>query len=227
MRENIDILMVEDDAEIALLLSDYLKNYGMSVDVCHDPRETLHRLDNKAYDLLVLDLTLPHLDGLSVCEMVNNHCDIPIIISSARDHISDKVLALEKGADDYLPKPYDTRELVARIQAVLRRRSSEDSSELLAFDDFSIDESRMVISHEGSVLDLTVAEYGLLHLFLKRRGMVLSRDDILDNVKGMNWESGERSIDVIVSRLRLKLHDTPRNAKYIESIRGIGYRMKL
>lgn len=225
MVENISIFMVEDDKEIALLLSDYLLGFGMSVDVCDDPREALKTLEKNSYDLMVLDLTLPHIDGLTVCEMVTNKFDIPIIISSARDHISDKVLALEKGADDYLPKPYDPRELVARVQAVLRRNSGSESTQ--EFSDFKIDEASMTISHKTQAMDLTVAEYGLMHLFLKRRGMVLSRDDILDNVEGMNWESGERSIDVIVSRLRLKLQDSSRNSKYIESIRGIGYRMKL
>ncbi len=225
MGDRIDIIMVEDDREIALLLSDYLKGYGMDVDVCPDPKDAIERLSSKKYSLVVLDLTLPGMDGLVLCERLSSSFDTPIIISSARDHISDKVLALEKGADDYLPKPYDPRELVARIQAVLRRKSGTDTID--RFDDFGIDESRMVISHHDQPLDLTVAEYGLLYLFLKRRGMVLSRDDILDNVKGMNWESGERSIDVIVSRIRQKLGDTPRAPKYIESIRGIGYRMKL
>ncbi len=225
MIEDVSILMVEDDKEIALLLSDYLNGFGMNVDVCDDPREVLKTLEKNKYDLMVLDLTLPHIDGLTLCEMVNNKFDLPIIISSARDHISDKVLALEKGADDYLPKPYDPRELVARIQAVLRRNSGTENTQ--EFSDFKIDEGSMTISHKNQVMDITVAEYGLMHLFLKRRGMVLSRNDILDNVEGMNWESGERSIDVIVSRLRIKLEDSSRNSQYIESIRGIGYRMKL
>ena len=225
MSEIVNILMVEDDAEISLLLSDYLKAFKMDVDVCNDPRETIKMLEAKKYDLLILDLTLPHMDGLTVCELVRNSFTIPIIISSARMHISDKVLALEKGADDYLPKPYDPRELVARIQAILRRKSGIESVD--TFDDFVINESQMTIAHEGIKLDLTIAEYGLLNLFLKRRGIVLSREDILDNTEGMNWESGERSIDVIVSRLRFKLNDNPKAPKYIESIRGIGYRMKL
>ena len=225
MEEELNVFMVEDDPELAELLTVYLTNYNIHVDVCNDPFKALPRLDEKNYDLVILDLTLPGMDGLTLCEMICNKHNIPLIISSARNNISDKVLALEKGADDYLPKPYDPRELVARIHAVLRRKTPEMSN--VAYEDFSIDEKRMVITHKGEELTLTVAEYGLLVILLKQRGMVLSRDDILDKVTGMNWESGERSIDVIISRLRHKLGDSSRNPEYIESIRGVGYRMKL
>ena len=225
MEEHLDIFMVEDDPELAELLTVYLKNYHIYVEVCSDPLKALPRLDEKTYDLVILDLTLPGMDGLTLCEMICNKHSIPVIISSARNNISDKVLALEKGADDYLPKPYDPRELVARIHAVLRRKIPDAKDE--QHDDFMIDEKRMVIAHKSEVLDLTVAEYGLLVILLKQRGMVLSRDDILDKVTGMNWESGERSIDVIISRLRHKLGDSSRSPEYIESIRGVGYRMKL
>ena len=208
MDENIHILMVEDDPVLAELLYDYLTNCNISVDVNPDPTTVLAQLDEKHYDLVILDLTLPKMDGLFLCEKISDAHDIPIIISSARDQVSDKVLGLEKGADDYIPKPYDPRELVARIHAMLRRKKSSTS-------------------HLGSPLELTVAEYGVLALFLDQRGIVLNRATILDGVEGLNWESDERSIDVIISRLRSKLNDNPRSPKYIESIRGIGYRMKL
>ncbi len=220
--------MIEDDPVLAELLCNYLDNCNISVDVNADPTTVMEQLEKESYDLIILDLTLPKMDGLFLCEQISNAHDIPIIISSARDQVSDKVLGLEKGADDYLPKPYDPRELVARIQAMLRRKKSTSTHpEEEHYDDFTVDSAKMTIAHLDSPLELTVAEYGVLSLFLKQRGMVLSRSAILDGVEGLNWESDERSIDVIISRLRSKLNDTPRSPKYIESIRGIGYRMKL
>jgi two-component system OmpR family response regulator len=228
MNKDVHILMVEDDPVLAELLCNYLANCDISVEVNSDPTTVMAQLDDKTFDLIILDLTLPKMDGLFLCEQISNAHDIPIIISSARDEVSDKVLGFEKGADDYLPKPYDPRELVARIQAMLRRnKGSSSNTEEENFDDFSIDQAKMIIYHQGTPLELTVAEYGVLSLFLRQRGMVLNRGSILDGVEGLNWESDERSIDVIISRLRSKLNDTPRSPKYIESIRGIGYRMKL
>lgn len=228
MNEDVHILMIEDDPVLAELLCDYLANCNISVEVNSDPTTVMDQLEEKTFDLIILDLTLPKMDGLFLCEQISNAHDIPIIISSARDEVSDKVLGFEKGADDYLPKPYDPRELVARIQAMLRRnKGSLSNTEEESFDDFSIDQAKMIIYHQGKPLELTVAEYGVLSLFLRQRGMVLNRGAILDGVEGLNWESDERSIDVIISRLRSKLNDTPRSPKYIESVRGIGYRMKL
>lgn len=225
MKTDIHILMVEDDLVLAELLSNYLINCGIGVEVNSDPTTVIEHLKKTNFDLIILDLTLPKMDGLFLCEKISSSFDIPIIISSARDEVSDKVLGLEKGADDYLPKPYDPRELVARIQAMLRRKKNSLSEEE-NYADFKVDKAKMIIYHEDSPLELTVAEYGILSLFLKQRGMVLSRGAILDGVQGLSWESDERSIDVIVSRLRSKLFDNPRAPKYIESIRGIGYRMK-
>lgn len=228
MNNKISLLMVEDDVVLAELLSDYLTNSNIDVEINSDPTTVIKHLEKKHFDIIILDLTLPKMDGLFLCEKISNAYDTPIIISSARDQVSDKVLGLEKGADDYLPKPYDPRELVARIQAMLRRKkNSSYSVSEENYGDFKMDESKMHISHNANRLELTVAEYGILSLFLKQQGMVLSRGTILDGVEGLSWESDERSIDVIISRLRSKLGDNPRSPKYIESIRGIGYRMKL
>lgn len=228
-QEDIRVLMVEDDEILAELISDYLQNCGITVEVKSDPTTVIEYLKQTAFDLIILDLTLPKMDGLFLCEKISDAFDVPIIISSARDEVSDKVLGLEKGADDYLPKPYDPRELVARINAMLRRKKSSTSSSSVKeeiFGDFKIDKSKMVIYHKDSALDLTVAEYGVLSFFINQRGIVLSRGTILDAVEGLSWESDERSIDVIISRLRSKLFDNPRSPTYIESIRGVGYRMK-
>lgn len=221
------VLMVEDDPVLAELLSNYLDNCNMSVEINSDPTTVLEQLEDTSFDIIILDLTLPKMDGLFLCEKISNSYDIPIIISSARGEVSDKVLGLEKGADDYIPKPYDPRELVARIQALLRRnKNSSKNIDEEDFTEFKVDKAKMLITHNNNLLNLTVAEYGILYFLLKQRGIVLDRGTILDNVEGLNWESDERSIDVIISRLRSKLGDTPRSPKYIESIRGIGYRLK-
>jgi two-component system OmpR family response regulator len=228
MNKNISLLMVEDDPVLAELLSDYLRNSNIDVEINADPTTVISHLEKKHFDIIILDLTLPKMDGLFLCEKISSSFDIPIIISSARDQVSDKVLGLEKGADDYLPKPYDPRELTARIQAMLRRNKNNSlTSTKEEYGDFKIDEAKMLIYNNDILIDLTVAEFGILSLFLKQRGIVLSRGAILDAVEGLNWESDERSIDVIVSRIRSKLNDSPRSPKYIESIRGVGYRMIL
>ena len=218
--------MVEDDLVLAELISDYLDNANMETIVYGDPTAILSLLENQKFDIIILDLTLPKMDGLFLCEQIVESYETPIIISSARGGVSDKVLGLEKGADDYIAKPYDPRELVARIHAQLRRKKNNSVGKEVLFGEFSVDRAKMIICHNNLALELTVAEYGILLLFLEERGRVLSRATILDSVEGMNWESDERSIDVIISRIRNKLGDTPRQPKYIESIRGIGYRMK-
>jgi len=227
MNREANILMIEDDPVLAELLCNFLSNSNMIVTVNPDPTTVISQLEEISFDVIILDLTLPKMDGLFLCEKISNSFDTPIIISSARGEVSDKVLGLEKGADDYIPKPYDPRELVARIQALLRRnKTTTTNSDEENYTDFKVDKAKMLIFHNDKLLDLTVAEYGILYFLLKQRGIVLDRGTILDNVEGLNWESDERSIDVIISRLRSKLGDIPRSPKYIESIRGIGYRLK-
>lgn len=226
MKEKTDILIIEDDRDLSLMLSDYLINSDYTVEIIHDPTTVINHLKNHSYKIILLDLSLPKMDGLSLCELIRKEHTLPIIIMSARSNVSDKVLGLEKGADDYIPKPFDTRELIARIQVQLRRISTTiDASESFEDHEFKCNKTTMKIHFKGSPLDLTVAEFGILKLFLMNRGIVFSREQILDNVDGMNWSSGDRSIDVIISRLRTKLDDNPKNPKYFESIRGVGYRM--
>lgn len=226
MNNKTDILIVEDDLDLSDMLASYLINSNYTVDIINDPLKVLDRLHNYSYKIILLDLTLPKMDGLVLCELIRKKHSLPIIIMSARDHVSDKVLGLERGADDYLPKPFDTRELIARIQVQLRRVSSTITTEI-SFEDheFKCDKTTMKIHFKNKPLDLTVAEFGVLKLFLLNRGIVFSREQILDSVEGMNWSSGDRSIDVIISRLRTKLSDNPKNPTYFESVRGIGYRM--
>jgi two-component system OmpR family response regulator len=209
--------MIEDDLEITELLSRFLAKYNMHVNGIQTPSSALNALKIDHYDLIILDLSLPEIDGLELCKIIRKSYDTPIIISTARGDLSDKVMGLELGADDYLPKPYEPRELVARIQTVLRRYKTVES--IHKDGDFSIDEDKMQIKKDDEILELTLAEYEILSLFIKKIGIVISRDFIANNVDAIGWESSDRSIDVIVSRIRQKI-----GSDYIKTIRGVGYK---
>lgn len=217
------ILMIEDDLELAEILTEYLEPFGYEIETEDDPFKALSILKLKPYDLVILDLTLPGMDGLEVCEAIRERQDIPIIISSARSDVTDKVNALELGADDYLPKPYDPRELEARISSVLRRYAAKTEAKHVEehHSDFKLDEGAMQIMYKGRALDLTNAEYGILAFMIKKEGMVVSREDIILNVNAINEDSSNKSIDVMVGRIRNKLGDK----SLIESVRGIGYKL--
>ncbi|MGL2758593.1 acid response regulator transcription factor ArsR, partial [Helicobacter pylori] len=177
--------------------------------------------------LLLLDLTLPNLDGLEVCRRISKQKHIPIIISSARSDVEDKIKALDYGADDYLPKPYDPKELLARIQSLLRRsHKKEEVSEPGDANIFRVDkDSREVYMHEKK-LDLTRAEYEILSLLISKKGYVFSRESIAIESESINPESSNKSIDVIIGRLRSKIEKNPKQPQYIISVRGIGYKLE-
>ncbi len=217
------ILMIEDDPEIAELLTNYLIKYNMQISNYQSPLLGINALERDRYDLIILDLTLPNMDGLDVCKTISSKYEIPIIISSARSDVSDKILGLQLGADDYLPKPYDPRELVARIQTVLRRYNKQTDQPVSG--EFKLDDKLMTIYKNEAELQLTRAEYEILSLFIKKSGYAISREYIADNIDSIHFESSERSIDVIVSRIRQKIGDNPKNPKYIQSIRGVGYKL--
>jgi len=186
-----------------------------------DPKIALSSLETDSYDLVILDLSLPVMDGLDVCKIIHEKYNTPIIISTARSNISDKMTGFSNGADDYLPKPYDLRELVVRIQSVLRRNNQNNIS---VKSEFMIDSSKMTISQNSKVLDLTLAEFEILKLLLNKRQIAISREYISDNIEVLNWDSSDKSIDVIISRIRHKIGDSVKTPKYIKSIRGIGYK---
>lgn len=215
--------MIEDDLELAEILTEFLEQYDFVVTTEDDPFKALSILKLEPFDAVILDLTLPGMDGLEVCEAIRARQNIPIIISSARSDVTDKITALELGADDYLPKPYDPRELEARIHSVLRRydATSAATAAAEAMSDFTLDESAMQICYKNRVLEFTNAEYGILAYMIKKQGTVVSREDLIHNVSAINEDSSNKSIDVMMGRIRNKLGDKT----LIESIRGIGYKL--
>ncbi len=215
------ILMVEDDEDIATMLKSFLESRQKDVHVVSSATAALNVLGIDHYDLIILDLTLPEIDGLELCRQIRSQIDTPIIISSARSDINDKVVAFDHGADDYLPKPYEPRELIARINSVMRRYRKTD---VTSHSDFEFFQLRRSISKKGKFLDLTQAEYELMALFIQYPGRALSRDFLANNAEAISYESSPRTIDVIINRLRSKIEEDPKNPHYIKSVRGYGYR---
>jgi len=215
--------MVEDDEQIASLLEEYLRRYGLEVLSVTTPSVALEKLTIEQYDLILLDLGLPQMDGLELCKIIKHlYPNIPIIISTARSDVGDKVVAFDVGADDYIAKPYEPRELVARIQAIIKRYQTFSTT--LLEEIFQVDKVKMQISMNATHLELTQAEYEIFALLLERKHQVTSREFIVNSVDAIGWESSDRSIDVIIGRVRHKIGDDPKNPKYIRSIRGVGYK---
>lgn len=213
--------MIEDDPEFSLFLGEYLAKYNIKITNFEDPFLGLSSGVDK-YDLLILDLTLPGMDGLEVCEEVSRKYDIPIIISSARSDATDKIMGLQIGADYYLPKPYDPKEMYAVIQSLFRRIKKNNKP--LSTSDFTYDDSSFKITFKEKELQLTHAEYEVMFCLLKNKNAVVSREQIVNECDSLS-DSYSKSLDVIISRLRLKLNDDSKNPKYLHSVRGIGYKL--
>ena len=222
----VQVAMIEDDTELAEVLTQYLLTFNIQVTNYEDPFIGLSSIGLKKYDLIILDLTLPGLDGLEVCQELLKKHDIPIIISSARSDITDKVTALQLGADDYLPKPYDPRELEIRIKTILRRVNKTSQPKQIKKENiFLYNEEKKVIAKNNIALKLTPAEFEILALFIQREGFVISREDIFDNVHYLNSDmENSSSLSVIINRLRNKIEDNTKEIKYLQTIRGMGYK---
>ena len=221
----IKIAMIEDDLELAEVLSLYLKQFNIEVVNFEEPFLALSSLKLQKFDLLILDLTLPGMDGLDVCKRVVDEFNIPIIISSARSDISDKVTALKLGADDYLPKPYDPRELEVRIRTILRRFNKSYEKESNIKKTFILDEEKKDITKDCISIKLTAAEFEILSLFIRREGFIVSRDDIFENSDILNSDyESSGSLAVIINRIRHKIEDNQKEPKYLQTIRGMGYK---
>ena len=218
-----NILLIEDDLDMQELLKDYLKNYEFEVSAYSDPIKALNELKKiKQYDLVVLDLMLPNMDGFDVCKKIRESSNIPIIISSARGNIGDKVAAFEYGADDYLAKPYEPKELIIRINAILRRITQKNTKRIVG--EFEIDENKMEILQDGDSLSLTPVEYEIFLLLLNNPDKVLSRESIAQYLGSNHTNLKDRAIDMHISNIRNKILDDSKTPRYIKSIWGVGYK---
>ncbi|HGZ71057.1 MAG TPA: response regulator transcription factor [Nitratifractor sp.] len=219
--DEIKVLIIEDDSELLMVLSMYLKKYGMKTECADDPYLGLSLLTQQDFDLVILDLTLPGIDGLDVIPKIREKSNIPIIISSARNDLTDKVIGLERGADDYMPKPYDPRELVTRIKTILRRTQPTVQEEKSG--SFTVDAQGHTIRFKEKTLELTAAEFDILHLLIVHKGSAISREQLLYDSEHIDDNSSIKNIDVIISRIRNKLAKIDDSKSYIKPVRGVGY----
>lgn len=217
------ILLIEDDHRLATMVADYLREAGFKVSALGSGTEAERALKRETFDAVILDLMLPDTDGLDVCRRVRMDSNIPILMLTARGDPFDRVVGLEIGADDYLPKPFEPRELLARLRAILRRRSQPEPSDVLRFGRLEIDRGSRRVRLEGEERPLTGYQFTLLLALAERAGRVLSRDILMDLTKGHALEDFDRSIDVHISRIRAAIEDDPKKPKRILTLRGAGY----
>ena len=219
------ILVVEDERQIAQIASDYLQRAGFSVLVSADGASAIDLVRARRPDLIVLDLGLPRIDGVQVARTLRAESAVPIIMLTARVEEDDRLLGLEVGADDYLTKPFSPRELVARVQAVLRRaRGTAPAGDLIRVGDLTFDLPRLKVTRAGEPLELTATEFQLLATLARHPGRVFTRAQLLDAVRGGEADSFERAIDTHIKNIRRKLEVDPRNPRYVETVYGLGYR---
>lgn len=222
------LLVVDDDRETLDLLSQYLGEQGFAVSCVEDGKAMDAWLAGNTADLVILDLMLPGEDGLSIARRLLRDCQLPIVIISARGEALDRIIGLEVGADDYLPKPFDPRELLARVRAVLRRTTTVSDPQpqvgkKYEFGLFSFEPDRRALYRGTSEVDLSRAEFDLLAFFIDHPNRVLSRDALMENLRGLDRDPFDRTIDVRVARLRHKIEDDPKNPQIIRTVWGVGY----
>ncbi|NRR29841.1 response regulator transcription factor [Oxalobacteraceae bacterium] len=219
------ILLVEDDPRLAEMLSEYLGQTGFRVSVAALGRAALEQLAAQPCDAVVLDLMLPDMDGLEVCRQLRAGSDVPVLMLTARGDAIDRIVGLEIGADDYLPKPFEPRELLARLRAILRRRVDGKRPEqaALRFGRLEIDAAAHTVRLDGAPCELTSYQFDLLLALAQNAGRVLSRDSLMELAKGEQFEAFDRSIDVHMSRIRAAVEDDPRKPRRIITVRGAGY----
>lgn len=219
------IVYIEDDAKLGRLTAKYLESHGLTVFLVSDPREGIAAVYRERPDAVLLDLMLPGMDGFEVCRELRSRLDVPIIMVTARDEEADRVMGLEGGADDYISKPFSSRELLARVRAQVRRARGRagPASPTLNRGPLQLDPSARRATLNGQELALTTYEFDLLMVFAERAGRVLTREQLVDLVRGSAEEAFDRSIDVHISHLRKKLGDDPKKPAILKTVRGVGY----
>lgn len=213
------LLLIDDDEKLAEPLQVYFSRFDLQLENETNPLEAIDRLRTERFELVVLDVMLPGIDGFETCRRIRQFSEIPIIMLTARGEVMDRVVGLELGADDYLPKPFEPRELVARIQNILKRSKESSHREQFEIRDIRIDLTKKLVQKNGKTIDITSTEFSLLALLIQNQDRVFSRDDIMNKLRGIDAELYSRAIDVLVSRLRHKLQ----RPELIRTIRGAGY----
>ena len=221
--ESYRILIIDDDAKLNALLTEYLQGFGHELISETTATAGRMRLRRELPDLLILDVMLPDTDGLTLCREFRAEYDLPIIMLTARGEVADRVMGLELGADDYVAKPFEPRELVARIQSVIRRARDRSNAEVLVCDGLRLETETRRVELDGNDVELTTMEFELLKGLMESRGRVLSRDHLIERLRGIDSDVYDRSIDMLISRLREKLGDQPRKPRFIRTVRMGGY----
>lgn len=221
----IKALLIDDDVRLAAMVRDYLGDNAFDVTVAHNGTDGLNLFDAKSFDLVVLDLMLPDIDGLEICRQMRTIKDVPILMLTAKGDPLDRIVGLELGADDYVPKPFEPRELLARMRAILRRgrREADSQGTILRFGQLEIDNDALEARINERRCDLTSYQFKLLQILAKGAGRVLTRDQIMNQLQGEDLEAYDRSIDVHISRLRSEIEDNPKEPRRILTVRGVGY----
>src|ERR1700680_4892717 len=226
------ILVIDDDVELCSLVSEYLRPEGFQVEAVHDGKAGLTRATSGDHLLVVLDVMLPGLNGFDVLRRIRDGSRIPVLLLTARGEDVDRIVGLEIGADDYLPKPFNPRELVARIRAILRRTQAGEKSaerledqipEVVQVGDIELDPATRIVRQNGKPIELTSVEFNLLHVLLREAGRVVTREHLVDAVLSRKFSPFDRSIDMHVSKVRKKLGDSDIGSDHIKTVRGVGY----
>jgi DNA-binding response OmpR family regulator len=228
MRKVDRILVIDDDVELCSLVGEYLEPEGFQIEALHDGERGVERALSGGHSLVVLDVMLPGMNGFNVLRRIRNTSKIPVLLLTARGEDVDRIVGLEIGADDYLPKPFNPRELVARIRAILRRthtgeKAEEQIPDVLRVGDIELDPATRLVRQNGKPVELTSVEFNLLHVLLGEAGRVVTRERLADAVLGRKFSPFDRSIDMHVSKVRRKLGDSDNSADHIKTVRGVGY----
>jgi DNA-binding response OmpR family regulator len=221
--EHYDILIIDDDVDLNALLTEYLQGFGHTLRSATTAAAGREQLRRELPDLLILDVMLPDSNGLELCREFRAEYDLPVIMLTARGETADKVMGLELGADDYVHKPFEPRELVARIQSVIRRSKEHSSNATMVCDGLRLETETQRVELDGNGIELTTMEFELLKDLMKSRGRVLSRDHLIERLRGFDADVYDRSVDMLVSRLREKLGDNPKKPRFIRTVRLSGY----
>jgi len=220
-----NILVIDDDSQLTTLLDEFFSSFNYNVITKNNPINGIEYLENNNVNIIILDIMMPEMEGFQVLRKIREFSSTPVIMLTARGEVTDKIVGLELGADDYMAKPFEPRELLARVQSIIRRSQTPDSMvDKIEFENLLIDKLKQEIFLEGELVQLSTTEYQALILFVEHPGKTLDREFLVENLRGITWQSYDRSVDVLVSRLRQKLGETPSKTRFIKTIHGTGYK---